>query len=502
MTSKPQQIPTTTYRWSSTNPADCFEVKNPATGDVIAVIQGGGAAEVDGAVKAAHRAFETNWRWRSPQERGAILMRCGDVLEAHADELAKLVSRENGKPVIDARQFDISFLIGSFRFFGGLIDKLPNEFYDKGTIYASVVLEPYGVVGGIIPFNWPPIHTGAKVAPALAVGNTVVLKPGEQAPLTIMRIVELLEEILPDDVVHAVPGMGPVTGQALASHPLVHKISFTGSTRAGFAVAKTAADNLTPVLLELGGKNAFIVFADADLDRAVRDALEGAFYNKGEACTAASRILVERSIHDAFVERLAAGVRKLKVGDGADPTTHVGPVITKVQQQKVLEYIRIGRDEGATIVAEASLPTDPRLANGFYVAPTLFTGVTRDMRIAREEIFGPVVAVTSFETEQEAIAITNESEYGLVAGVYTRDMERGFRLSRTIDAGIVFLNNFHRLFLGTPFGGVKHSGHGREHSIETLHEFGRSKCIRYPSGMGRIPSWRGVIDVFGEKAVV
>jgi acyl-CoA reductase-like NAD-dependent aldehyde dehydrogenase len=450
----------------------------------VSAFQGGGAAEIDGAVQAG----------------GAILMRCGDVMEAHADELAKLVSRENGKPVSDARQFDISFLIGSFRFFGGLIDKLPNEFYDKGTVYASVVLEPYGVVGGIIPFNWPPIHTGAKVAPALAVGNTVVLKPGEQAPLTIMRIVELLKDVLPPDVVHAVPGIGPIAGQALASHPLVRKISFTGSTKAGFAVAKTAASNLTPVLLELGGKNAFIVFEDADLDRAVRDALEGGYYNKGEASTAASRILVRRGVHDAFVERLAAGVRKLKVGDGADPATHVGPVITKVQQQKVLDYIRIGQEEGATIVAQAPLPEDPRLVNGFYVPPTLFTGVTRDMRIAREEVFGPVVSVTGFESEQEAIAITNESEYGLVAGVYTRDMERAFRLSRAIDAGIVFLNNFHRLFLGTPFGGAKHSGHGREHSIETLHEFGRSKCIRYPSGLGKVPSWRGVTDVFGESA--
>lgn len=215
------------------------------------------------------------------------------MLEAHADELAELESRENGKPIVDARVHDVNFLIQVFRFFGSLIDRLPSEFYDKGTIYTSVVLEPLGVVGGIIPFNWPPIHTGGKIAPALAVGNTVVLKPSEQAPLTIMHIVELLNTALPPDVLHAVPGFGSTAGQALVGHPLVRTVSFTGSTKAGAAVAKTAAGNITPVLLELGGKNAFIVFNDADADRAVRDALEGGYFNKGEACTAASRILVQ-----------------------------------------------------------------------------------------------------------------------------------------------------------------------------------------------------------------
>ncbi|WP_063838342.1 aldehyde dehydrogenase family protein [Saccharothrix sp. ST-888] len=487
----------TVFRWSSRSADDLFPVEDPATGEVIALVQGGGADEVDAAVRAAHHAFEGHWRSRPPQERARLLLRCADVLAAHADELAALESLENGKPVGDARMFDVGFLIDVFRFFGSLVDKLPGEFYDKGAVHASVVLEPLGVVGGIIPFNWPPIHTGGKIAPALAVGNTVVLKPSEQAPLTIMRIVDLLNTVLPPDVLHAVPGLGPTAGQALAGHPLVRKVSFTGSTAAGRAVARTAAGNLTPVLLELGGKNAFLVFDDADLDRAVRDALEGGYFNKGEACTAASRILVQRGVHDDFVERLAAGVRALRVGSGADPTTHVGPVVSRAQQERVLDYLRIGTAEGAVVAAQAALPDDPALAGGFFVAPTLFTGVRRDMRVAVEEVFGPVVTVTAFDTEEEAVAIANESEFGLMCGVYSRDAERALRLARRIDVGTVFVNNYFRGILGTPFGGTKHSGYGREHSIETLKEFGYAKAIRTPSGLGSIPSWRAVTDIFG-----
>jgi acyl-CoA reductase-like NAD-dependent aldehyde dehydrogenase len=488
----------TNYRWSSADEQDRFPVENPATGAVITVVQGGGAAEVDAAVEAAHHAFEQDWRWRPRAERARMLLDCADVLESHADQMAELVSRENGKPIFDARNIDVAILIGEFRFYGSVLDKLPDELYDRGNVYVKVVREPLGVVGGIIPFNWPPIHTGGKIAPAVAMGNTVVLKPSEQAPLTTMRIVELLNTVLPPDVLHAVPGFGPTTGQALVANPLVRKVSFTGSAKAGAAVAKTAAENITQVLLELGGKNPLIVFDDADIDRVVRDALEGGYFNKGEACTAASRVIVQRGIHDTFVERLSAGVRALKTGSGADPSTHVGPCVTRAQQQKVLDYIRIGVDEGASIVAQGPLPEDPALADGFYVAPTLFDGVTRDMRIAQEEIFGPVVSVITFDTENEALSIANESEYGLLSSVYTRDAERLFRVARGIEAGMVLANNYYREIVGTPFGGIKHSGHGREHAIETLHEFSYAKMIRYPSGTGSIPSWWAVSDIFGE----
>ena len=345
-----------TYRWSSHDEADRFPVEDPATGEVITFVQGGGTAEVNAAVEAAHRAFQTDWRWRTPAERAALLLKAADILAEHADELALLESRENGKPVADARSNDINFLIGVFRFFGSLVDKLPTDFYDKGAVYTSTYLEPVGVVGEIIPFNWPPIHAGGKMAPALAAGNTVVLKPSEQAPLTVMRIVELLNTVLPEDVLHAVPGTGGKVGQPLAGHPLVRMVSFTGSTAAGAAVAGTAAKNITPALLELGGKDAMIVFDDADFDRAVKDAAEGGFYNEGEACTATSRILVQDGIYDRFAEQLAVAVTKLKVGRGTNPAVHVGPVVTKTQQQRVLSYIQAGIDEGATIAAQAALP--------------------------------------------------------------------------------------------------------------------------------------------------
>jgi acyl-CoA reductase-like NAD-dependent aldehyde dehydrogenase len=487
-----------TFRWSSNDPADRFAVEDPATGEVIAVVQGGGTAEVDAAVEAAHRAFEADWRWRTPAERAALLLRAADVLEAHADELALLLSRENGKPLPDARQNDVNFLVFIFRFFGSLVDKLPTDFYDKGAIYTSTYLEPVGVVGEIIPFNWPPIHAGGKIAPALAAGNTVVLKPSEQDPLTVMRIVELLNTVLPEGVLHAVPGTGSKVGQPLAAHPLVRTVTFTGSTAAGAAVAGTAAKNITPALLELGGKDAMIVFDDADFDRVVKDAVEGGFYNKGEACTATSRILVQDGIYDRFVEGLAAAVRRLKVGRGTDPGVHVGPVVSRHQQERVLNYIQVGIDEGATLAAQASLPDAPELANGFWVAPTLFTDVTRGMRVATEEIFGPVVTVTRFSDEDEAVAITNESEYGLTSAVYTADVTRGFRVARRIDVGMVFINNYFRGTGGTPFGGTKHSGYGREHAIETLREYSYTKIVRFPSGLGTIPAWRALDDIFEE----
>ncbi|MCA1845745.1 MAG: aldehyde dehydrogenase family protein, partial [Actinobacteria bacterium] len=337
----------------------------------------------------------------------------------------------------------------------------------------------------------------AKSAPALAAGNVVVLKPPEQDPLTIMRIVELLEDVLPADVLQVVPGRGPEAGTALAGHPLVERLSFTGSTATGRAVLKIAADGLTPVTVELGGKNPLLVFADADLDAAVRGAVEGAFFNQGEACTAASRLLVEDGVHDAFVGRLAAAVRRLRVGDGRDPATHVGPLISAAQQRRVLDFIDGAISEGANVAARAPLPADERLAGGYWVAPTLFTDVTPSMTIAREEVFGPVTAVLRFSSDDEALALANDTPYGLVAAVYTADHGRARRMARMVNAGVVLINNYNRAFLGTPFGGFGDSGYGREHAIESLLEFTRTKSIREPSGLGRIPEWDALDEVVG-----
>lgn len=481
-------------RWSSENPDDRFSVDNPATGETFAVVQGAGVSEVDSAVNVAHRAF-LKWRRVPAKERGQFLIKASRILADHADELSELLTRENGKPVRDARAFDVASLIDAFAFFGSLADKAAGDLLDMGSVYSATVREPFGVVAGIIPFNWPPIHTGAKVAPALAAGNTIVLKPGEQAPLTIMRIVELINEVLPPDLVHVVPGLA-ATGQALTSHPLVRKISFTGAPSTGTAVLKTAADRHVPVLLELGGKNPFIVFDDADLDRAVRDAVDAAYFNKGEACTAGSRILVQASIYDAFADRMAGAVKRLKVGDGRDASVHVGPLISKAQQAKVLSYIELGKREGARVLAEAPLPDDPALRQGYFVRPTLFDNMKPGMRIAQEEIFGPVSGLMKFETEDEAIALANGTDFALIAGVYSRDFTRANRVARAVEAGIVFINNYNRGGNGTPFGGTKSSGYGRERAAMTLNEFSYAKAIRIPTGWGDIPQWKGLDDIF------
>lgn len=487
-----------TYRWSSNNPEDQFQVENPATGEVIAIIQGGGEKEIDEAVRAANNAFENGWRDSSPEERSFYMLKAADVLQEHLEEIASIETRENGKPLSQAKG-DVLAMIGLFRYFGSLVDKIPGDYIDQGLLIDNVVSEPLGVVGAIIPFNWPPIHTGGKLAPALATGNTVVLKPGEQTPLTPIRIVELLQTVFPKDVVQVVPGAGAVAGSALTNHPLVRKISFTGSTNAGRAVLKNAANNITPALLELGGKNAFLVFDDADLDLAVNNAFEGGFYNQGESCTASSRVLVQKNIYEAFVTRLAEKVKTLKVGDGMKSDTHVGPLVTSAHQQKVQSYIDLGIKEGLTLAAQAELPTDAALKGGFYVRPTLFTDVPADSSLFVDEIFGPVVTVTVFETEEEAVALTNSSEYGLVCGIFTQDYEKAFRVARRVDVGMVIINSYNRRSHGAPFGGAKHSGFGREHCIETMKEFTRLKNIRFPSGKGKERNWPNVGDVFDNK---
>ncbi|WP_019937888.1 aldehyde dehydrogenase [Bordetella sp. FB-8] len=480
-------LPRLSTPWSSCDDSLNFTVENPATRQLLGTVRGGGPTQVDAAVKAAQRGFAT-WSRRPARERGRCLLAAATLLRDHADDLARLESAENGKPVSVARDFDIEMCIASFEYFGALIGSLPQESHDLGPLLSQAFLEPYGVIAGIIPFNWPPIHFGAKVAPALAVGNAIVLKPGEQAPLTVMRLAEIVQQAMPDDILHVVPGLGQ-TGAALVSHPGVRKISFTGAPTTGKKVGAAAAENLTPTLMELGGKNPLIVFEDADLDLAAQDIIEGAFFNNGSACTAASRILVQRSVHAPLVARVAAAVAKLRVGNGADPSTHVGPMVTPEHQRRVLDYIALGKQEGAVIAAQAPRPQDPLVEDGCFVLPTLFVDVTPGMRIAREEIFGPVTCVIAFDTEVDAVRIANDTDFALVAGVYSRDSERALRVARDLEAGIVFVNNYNRSVLGTAFGGTKASGHGREHCIDTLKEFGYSKVVRMPSGRGQVARW-------------
>jgi acyl-CoA reductase-like NAD-dependent aldehyde dehydrogenase len=482
-----------TTRWAGSDVGNFLLVDNPATAEPIARVQASDAAAVDAAVRAAHEASFT-WRRRSPRERGRVLREIARLVRVNADEIAELESNEMGKPVSQARFTDVEACITLFEYYSGLIEAMPSAVREEAYAIDLTNIEPFGVVAGIIPFNWPPLHVGGKAAPALAVGNGVVLKPPETAPLAILRILELAQTVLPDDVLHAVVG-GPDIGAALVEHPQVGMITFTGSTATGRVVGHAAAERLVPTLMELGGKNPMIIFDDADLDAALTGALEGGFVNQGEACTASSRILVQRGVHDEVVDRLRRAIPRIRLGRGTDPATHVGPLITAKQQRRVLDYIAIGEAEGATLAVQGPMPSDPALANGYFVPPTMFTGVTPDMRIAQEEIFGPVICVIAFDTEEQAIEIANGTEFGLIAGVYSRDAERMLRVSRALEAGIVFVNNYNRSFIGTPFGGYGNSGHGRIHSPDTLKAFGRTKSIRLPNGLMPVPAWSAVHEL-------
>ena len=467
--------------------AGTFAVMEPATGQQLARVVNGGADLVDQAVAVARRAYGP-WRDTPPRERGRLLRLVAAKIRAHVDELAELEAREVGKPRRDALRFDLSYCHAGYDYYAGLADTLHGEILDQGPIEAQVIYEPYGVVAAILPFNWPPIHFTKKCAPALAAGNTVIVKPGEQAPLTVLRLTELANEVLPPGVLNAVPGVA--AGPALAAHPRVERITFTGATVTGQRVLRSAAEHLTYATMELGGKNALLVLADADLDAAVEVAVEGMFYNQGEACTSTARILVDDSVHDDFLARFARAAERLVVGDGLDPATDIGPMVDAAQRDKVLGYLQTGLAEGARLVTQGALPDDERLKDGYWVAPAVLADVTPDMTVAQEEIFGPIACVLRFSTEEEAIEICNGTAYGLTAAICTTDVARAGQLARRLEAGMVFINNYmRRSFLGSPFGGVKGSGFGRENAVETLHEFVRSKNIRFPSGRGTIPVW-------------
>jgi acyl-CoA reductase-like NAD-dependent aldehyde dehydrogenase len=465
-----------------------FAVHEPPTGREIAQVVNADAEVVAAAVASSRKAFEGPWGTMSPRERGAILRQVARKLQEHAEELADLEAMEVGKPKRDAGRFDVAFSHACFDYFAGLTDTLHGEILDQGPVEARIVYEPYGVVAAILPFNWPPIHFAKKSAPALAAGNTVIIKPGEQAPLSVLRMTEIANEVLPPGVLNAVTGMD--AGPLLVGNKDVERVTFTGATATGIKVLKAAADNVTFATMELGGKNALIVMSDADLEVAVDVAIEGMFYNQGEACTSTARILVDESLHDEFLERFSAAAEKLVVGDGRDAATDIGAMVDAKQRDRVLGYLQSALDEGARIVGQGSIPTEDRLKDGFWVAPTVLADVTEDMTVAQEEIFGPIACVMKFSDIEEAIRITNSTEYGLTAALVTRNEDQAWKLSRRLRVGMVFVNNYmRRSFLGAPFGGVKGSGFGRENAMETLHEFVRSKNVRFPSGKGAIPTW-------------
>ncbi|MFE9328619.1 aldehyde dehydrogenase family protein [Nocardia sp. NPDC052278] len=471
-----------------------IEVFDPRTGLPSNRFYVADSGAVDRAVVAAHRTWAANWLPVPPAERAKALRRIAAAIRAEADHIARLEADEVGKPFSIARQFDLEMCIDSFDYFAGLIESGTSTSRSAGGATVVTDLDPYGVVAAILPFNWPPIHTAAKTAPALAAGNAVVLKPPEQAPSSVVRLCQVIAGELPEGLVQVVCG-GVDVAEALIDHRLVSKVSFTGSPSAGRAVAARAARTLTPVMLELGGKNPLVVLDGADIEDAVAGAIEGAFFNQGEACTAASRLLVQSAVHDEFVERLSEAVRRLVVGDPHSAGTHVGPLVSAAQAAKVEMYLRVAEEEGGVVAARAPIDLPSEFANGFWVAPTLLTGVDARSRIGQEEIFGPVASVTRFDEITEAIDIANGTEYALVAAVYDRDQSRAWSVARRIDAGIVFVNNYNRSILGTPFGGNRSSGYGREHAPETLAAYGRSKSYKVPNGDGEIARWSAVGDV-------
>ncbi len=442
---------------------ETFATTNPATGEVIAQVARGAAADIDRAVESAREAMASiEWRQMNPHKRATLLWRLADLIEANADELGALETRDNGKPYFESRKVDLPSVVENFRYFAGMADKIQGDTIPVAGPFLNYTLrEPLGVVGVIVPWNFPLSLAAWKVAPALACGNAVILKPAEQTPLTAIRLGELATEAgFPPGVLNVVPGFGEEAGAALVAHPGVDVIAFTGSTAVGRIVARSAADTLKKVSLELGGKSPNIVFADADVGAAVRGATTGIFYGKGEVCAAGSRVLVERSIYDDFVEQFTGRAVKMTVGDPMDASTRVGAIVSEEQVERVMGYIEAGKSEGARLVVGGERTTVE--GKGNFVTATVFADVTNEMTIAREEIFGPVAAVIPFDGVDEAIAIANATEYGLAAGVWTRDVGKAVRIARDLQAGTVWVNTYNQYDSASPFGGYKASGYGRD----------------------------------------
>jgi acyl-CoA reductase-like NAD-dependent aldehyde dehydrogenase len=455
-----------------------FATVNPATGETIAEVAEAGKEDLDRAVAAARAAFESGpWASMKPRQRGRILMRAADQLLARADDFGKVETQDNGKPIFEAARIDMPAAAECLSYFGEYADKLYGDTFPGRTdAFLLTLREPIGVVGAITPWNFPLLQAMWKIAPALALGNAIVLKPASLTPLTALMLAELLTEAgLPPGAFNVIPGPGAVVGRAMAEHAGIDKISFTGETETGKSILRAAAGTVKRVSMELGGKSPNIVFADADLDAAARGAINAIFYGKGELCSAGSRLLVEGSIHDALMEKVVDRAKKMVPGDPLDPKTRLGSLVSEKQRENVARYVESGRKEGARLVAGGNSASIN--GKGAFFEATVFDGVTPQMTIAREEIFGPVLATLTFKNEEEAVAIGNGTIYGLAAAVWSRDIKKALRTAKALKAGTVWINTYNFYDPGLPFGGYKESGFGRERGHYALEEYTQVKSI-------------------------